>query len=98
YYVRDLLAARGLAALILLTADPMLDAAYFRYEIPQRLPFVATVFALIVAAILFGAMPWRLRDFITWLYGKPQGPKRFGLGLCVWSGLLLLLGLTYLTA
>lgn len=95
FYVRDLLAARGAAALFLMLADALLDAAYMHYEIPQRLPFVASVFALIVVSIMVGAQPWRLRDFTTWLFAKPNGPKRFGYGLAVWASILLVLALTY---
>jgi len=35
-YVPDFLAVRGLAILVLLSASPLLGAAYMKYELPQR--------------------------------------------------------------
>ena len=64
-YLDEFLAVRALGILCLLAAEPLLDAAFFRYE-PSRL--VVTVFAyLLVVAGLFGVtMPYLLRDQIDW--------------------------------
>jgi hypothetical protein len=64
-FVDEFLAVRALGILCLFAAEPLLDAAFFRYE-PSRL--VVTVFAylLVVAGLLWVTMPYLLRDQITW--------------------------------
>lgn len=93
-YVPDFLAVRGLAALILLTAGALLDAAYM--ELPTaRLFLVSFVYLAIVIALYLGASPFRLRDFLDWLYRKEARPRIFG-GIFTAYGLLLLgVALTY---
>ncbi len=88
YYVPDFLAVRGGAILILLLARPLLDAAFL--EAPwSRLFMVAMVYVWIVTAIYFGAAPYRLRDFLGWLFQKPPRPRALG-GFMAAYGLLLL--------
>ncbi|HBR94927.1 MAG TPA: hypothetical protein DEA90_12270 [Opitutae bacterium] len=93
-YVPDFLAVRGLAALILLTAGTLLNAAYM--ELPAtRLFLVTFVYAAIVAALILGSNPYKLRDFFEWLYNKETRPRIFG-GVFAAYGLLLLgVALTY---
>ncbi|MFP4068785.1 MAG: hypothetical protein ACOCVJ_01620 [Verrucomicrobiota bacterium] len=87
YYVPDFLAVRGLAALILLTAGSLLNAAYM--EAPQtRLFLVCFVYAAIVVALILGASPYKLRDFLGWLYKAETRPRIFG-GVFAAYGLLL---------
>lgn len=64
-YVDEFLAARGLGILLLLAAEPLLDAAFFRSE---RSRLLVTVFAylLIVAGLIWVTMPYLLRDQINW--------------------------------
>lgn len=88
YLVPDFLAVRGLAVLILLGATPLLEAAYMEYDQPQRLLMVGAVFVAITAAIYLGASPFRLRDFLEWLYRRP-GRARIAGGLLAAYGLLL---------
>jgi hypothetical protein len=88
YFVPDFLAVRGLAALMLLTAGSLLDAAYL--ELPTaRLFLVSFVYVSIVAALILGANPYKLRDFFEWLYRKAARPRIFG-GIFAAYGLLLL--------
>lgn len=94
YFVPDFLAVRGLAALILLTAGVLLDAAYMQDPV-ARLFLVSFVYAAIVVALILGASPYKLRDFINWLYRSSVRPKIFG-GLFFLYGLLLVgLAFTY---
>ncbi len=88
YYVPDFLAVRGLAALILMTAGLLLNAAYMQ-EPQARLFLVSFVYLAIVAALILGASPYKLRDFLSWLYRSEQRPRIFG-GLFAAYGLLLL--------
>jgi hypothetical protein len=88
YYVPDFLAVRGLAALILMTAGVLLDAAYM--QLPQtRLFLVTFVYVAIVVSLILGANPYKLRDFFEWLYKTERRPKLFG-GAFVAYGLLLI--------
>lgn len=93
-YVPDFLAVRGLAALMLLSAGVLLDAAYM--ELPTaRLFLVSFVYLAIVVALLLGASPYKLRDFFDWLYRKDPRPRIFGGVFAVYGLLLLGVAFTY---
>jgi hypothetical protein len=64
-FVDEFLAVRALGILCLLAAEPLLDAAFLRYEMSRLL---VTVFAylLIVAGLFWVAIPYVLRDQINW--------------------------------
>lgn len=78
HYVPDFLSVRGLSGLILLTATPVLDAAFMEWDHPQRTVLSGGVYLLIFAAIWLGAQPWRMRDAIEWLYRQPGRPRLVG--------------------
>lgn len=65
FFVDEFLAVRALGILCLLAAEPLLDAAFLRYETSRLL---VTVFAylLIVAGLFWVAIPYVLRDQINW--------------------------------
>lgn len=65
FFVDEFLAVRALGILCLLAAEPLLDAAFFRYETSR---LIVTVFAylLIIAGLLWVTMPYLLRDQISW--------------------------------
>jgi hypothetical protein len=88
--VPDFLAVRGLCALVLLGAMPLLDAAYMEYDKPQRLLMVTLVYLAIVAAIWLGAQPWRMRDFFGWMLARPGRTRGVG-GILTGYGLALAL-------
>ncbi|HRE80731.1 MAG TPA: hypothetical protein PLN52_06765 [Opitutaceae bacterium] len=94
-YVPDFLAVRGLAALMLLAAMPLLDAAYMEYDHPQRLFMVSAVFLGIAAAIYLGASPYRLRDFFGWLFTTPTRARALGGFLAGYGLLLAVVAFTY---
>lgn len=94
FYVPDFLAVRGLAALILLTAAQLLEAAFL--EAPgSRLFLVSFVYFAIVVALYLGASPFRLRDFLEWLYRSELRPRIFGGVFAAYGALLLVVALTY---
>lgn len=95
FYVPDFLAVRGLAVLVLLGAMPLLDAAYMRYEEPQRLLMVGAVYVALALAIYLGASPFRLRDFLDWLYRQPARPRLLGGALAGYGLLLAIVAFTY---
>lgn len=93
--VPDFLAVRGLAAVVLMGAMPLLDAAYMEYGKPQRLLMVSLVYLAIALAIWLGAQPWRLRDFLSWLFARPQRARTFGGVLAGYGLLLAIVAFTY---
>ena len=66
FFVDEFLAVRALGILCLLAAEPLLDAAFLRYETSRLL---VTVFAylLIIAGLFWVAIPYVLRDQLNWL-------------------------------
>ena len=86
--IPDFLAVRGACVLVLLSASPLLGAAYMEYSHPQRLFLVAAVYLCIALAIWGAAQPWRARDFLSWLFARPERTRRVG-GLVAAYGLLL---------
>jgi hypothetical protein len=94
YFVPDFLAVRGLAGLMLLTAGVLLDAAYM--QLPQtRLFLVSFVYLAIVAALILGASPYKLRDFLSWLYRADARPRIFGAVFAAYGLLLVGVSFTY---
>jgi len=76
--VPDFLGVRGAAALVLIGAGPFLDSAYMQYDHPARLFMVTAVYLAIALAIWLGAQPYRLRDFLTWLFARPGRSRALG--------------------
>jgi hypothetical protein len=65
-FVRDFLAVRGLAVVLLLLAKVVLDTA--RWHPSQwRLILAVLAYVWIVAAMWFTISPWRFRDIINWM-------------------------------
>src|SRR3954469_8611781 len=64
-FVDEFLAARALGILFLLSAEPLLDAAFFRGE-SSRLLVTVFAYLLIVVGLIWVTMPYLLRDQINW--------------------------------
>lgn len=77
-YAPDFLAVRGLCVLMLLSAEPLLYAAYMEYQHPQRLLMVTAVYLGLALALYLAAAPYRLRDFFAWLFHAPVRPRLLG--------------------
>jgi hypothetical protein len=86
--VPDFLSVRGACALVLVGAAPFLNAAYMEYDRPLRLFMVGFVYVCIALAIWLGAQPWRLRDFLGWLFARSGRSRGLG-GVLVAYGFLL---------
>lgn len=92
-YVKDFLAVRGLAVVLLLLAKLTLDTARW-HDSQWRLVLAVWAYLWIVAGIWFTVSPWRLRDLIQW---ATANEKRVRLGSAVRLALglfVILLGLT----
>jgi hypothetical protein len=87
-FAPEFLAVRGLAALALLGASPLLAAGFMNFGHWQINFYKVAVYAAIVLAIWLGAQPWRLRDFFSWLFARPARAQVLG-GLFACYGLLL---------
>jgi hypothetical protein len=64
-FVDEFLAVRALGILCLLAAEPLLDAAFFRYE-TSRLIVTVLAYLLVIAGLIWVTMPYLLRDQISW--------------------------------
>ena len=91
-FVDEFLAVRALGILCLLAAEPLLDAAFLRYETSRLL---VTVFAylLIVAGLFWVAIPYVLRDQINWIARSVFRWRCLHVLLLVYGGAIL--GLTF---
>ena len=94
-FVRDFLAARGLAVLALLLAKLMVDTG--RLHLGES-PFVPVIqvwaYILVVAGIWFTVMPWKLRDMLEFATAT-ETRVRIGSALRLAFALfIVLLGLT----
>lgn len=93
--VPDFLAVRGVCVLVLMSAMPLLDAAYMEYDKPQRLLMVSLVYLSLGFAIWLGAQPWRMRDFLSWLFARPGRARGVGSAVAGYGALLALVAFTY---
>ncbi len=64
-FVDEFLAVRALGILVLLAAEPLLEAAFFRYE-ASRLVLTVFAYILIVLGLIWVTLPYKLRDQINW--------------------------------
>lgn len=87
--VPDFLAVRGLSILVLLGCYSLLFAHYLHFD--HKLAFWSknlVLYAAISLAIWLGAQPWRMRDFLEWLFARRERTRTVG-GLIAGCGLFL---------
>ena len=90
-YVRDFLAVRGLAVVLLLLAKLTLDTARW-VDSPWRLVLVVWAYLWIVAGVWFTISPWRLRDFLSWATATERRVKIGGICRVAFGLFIALLG------
>jgi hypothetical protein len=93
--VPDFLAVRGLCVLVLLSAMPLLMAGYMNFQYGRIYFYKVLVYLAIALAIWLGAQPWRLRDFLTWLFARPGRARAVGGVLAGYGLLLSIVAFTY---
>lgn len=81
FYLNDFLSVRGLCVFALLLSREFLDSAFMQ-EPTSRLVLVSLTYLWVLSALYLGAVPYRLRDFFTYLYEKPIRARLFGASLC----------------
>lgn len=93
-YVEEFLAVRALGMLVLLGAEPLLEAAFLRPEM-SRLFLVTLVYGWIVLALFWVGMPFTLRNQIGWITGGETRWRAAAFAGLAYGALLLVLPLTY---
>jgi hypothetical protein len=93
-YADEFLAARALGMLVLLAAEPLLEAAFLRPEM-TRLFLVTLVYVWILFALFWIGMPYTLRDQINWLIASEKRWRLAAIAGVVYGALLLILPATY---
>jgi hypothetical protein len=96
-FVRDFLAVRGLAVVLLLLSKLMLDTARW-HDSEWRLVISTMAYVWIIAGMWFTISPWRLRDLIQWATANENRLRLLSaVRLCI-GALLIILGLTVFRA
>lgn len=87
-YLKDFLAVRGAAVLMLLLAKLIVDTARF-HESEWRLVLVTVAYLMVIGGMWFTVSPWRMRDLLAWVTVDEQ---RFKIlcGVRIGFGVLLL--------
>ena len=93
-YVDEFLAARGLGMLVLLCAEPLLEAAFLRPE-TSRLFLVTLVYVWVAFALFWVGMPYTLRDQIAWITAAEKRWRAAAFAGLAYGALLLILPLTF---
>ncbi len=95
FYVPDFLAVRGIAILVLLSANTGLKSAFGLYDIPERLVLVTLLYLFIVAALVYGVAPYKARDTVNWLYGNIMRVRTLGLFFSLSGVALIIASMAY---
>lgn len=91
-YVEEFLAVRALGMVVLLAAEPLLEAAFLRAE-PAAQFLRVLVYVWIAFAMFWVGTPYTLRDQITWVTGADNRWRVLSLAGLVYG--VLLIGLTF---
>jgi len=93
-YVDEFLAVRALGILLLLLAEPLMEAAFLRPEI-GRLLLVAWAYALAIIGMVWVGIPYVLRDQIDWLRKSKALWSLAAVAGILYGGLLAAFGLMH---
>lgn len=74
-FVKDFLAVRGLAVVMLLLAKLLVDAARWT-DTPWQLVISVWAYVWVVAGMWFTVSPWRARDLIEWSTATVERTRR----------------------
>lgn len=87
-YVEDFLTVRAVGMLLLLMAEPLLEAAFLKPQ-GSRIVLVVLAYAMIVKGMFWVGMPYLFRDAVDWTV-RSTGRVRLGLAGGLAYGLILL--------
>jgi len=88
FFVEEFLAVRALGVLLLLAAEPVLEAAFLKPEV-SRLLLVILAYGWAIAGLFWVGMPYLLRDQINWVTKTPGRWKLASRGGVVYGALIL---------
>lgn len=92
-FVRDFLAVRGLAVVMLLLAKLMVDSA--RWVVTDwRLVIVVWAYVMVIAGMWFTISPWRMRDLLNWATANEKRTRIGSAVRCAFGLFVLILGVT----
>lgn len=92
-YLKDFLAVRGSAVLMILLAKLIVDTARW-HESDWRLVLVTMAYILVVKGMWFTASPWRMRDLIQYVTSEEERFKKVCIARVIFGVLLVGLGVT----
>ncbi|MFL6542919.1 MAG: hypothetical protein ACJ8I9_07110 [Chthoniobacterales bacterium] len=93
-FVNEFLAVRALGILCLLAAEPLLDAAFFRYEV-SRLFVTSFAYVLVVVGLFWVASPYLLRDQISWTSRSDTRWRSFSGALLVYGAAVIVCAIVF---
>lgn len=94
FYLKDFLVIRGVSILELLLAKLVLDVAYLQPPL-GRLFLVGFVYLVIIQALYFAALPYKMRDFLNWIFASKSRIKQFSFGFIAYGLILACAAFTY---
>ncbi|HRJ72482.1 MAG TPA: hypothetical protein PLS03_09655 [Terrimicrobiaceae bacterium] len=93
-YVEEFLAVRALGMILLLAAEPLLEAAFLRPE-ASRLLLVVLAYGWIIAGLFWVGLPWLMRDQVAWVTAKPRRFQTAALAGVVYGAAILVCALAF---
>ena len=94
FFINDFLSVRAFCILLLFYSREALDSAFLQ-EPQTRLFLVSIIYLIIIASLYFGAWPYRMRDFLKWLYNNSKRPPFLGFSFMVYGFVLFGISFTY---
>jgi len=88
-YVKEFLAVRSLAFLMILAAAPILSSAFLK-EPTSRLLIVALAYVAVVVGMFWIGIPYLMRDFINWVLAEKKRYQLGALGGLVYGAAVLI--------
>ena len=94
HYVKEFLAVRSLAFLMILIGAPILTSAFLK-EPPSRLLIVALAYVAIVVGMFWIGIPYLMRDFINWVLAEKKRYQAGAIGGLVFGVVVLICALLF---
>jgi hypothetical protein len=92
-HVEEFLAVRALGMLLLLAAEPLVEASFLKPQ-ASRLLLVALAYAWVLAGLCWVGMPYLLRDQVAWVTRTVARWRSACVAGMLWGAALLICSLT----
>ena len=93
-YIPDLLSCRAFGGLLALVPSPLLHAAQW-HPSAWRYVIIVYAYALAVLGMFYIALPYLMRDHITWAHGTPLRARVIAASFAALGALLIALSVLY---